>query len=338
MPRSKKIPAPENCKLIRVLGESIKPGEQLTLDMQVAKLYTRTAVDIPVVVHRARNEGPSLLLMAAIHGDEVGGIEIVRRLLVELGRRPLEAGTLIAIPVLNVFGFLAMQRELPDGRDLNRYFPGNRKGSLASRLAYTLVKEVLPAADLVIDLHAGGAQRMNFPQLRYTKGDQRALELARMFDPPVILRSNTIAGSLRHYMVSKEKPYLIYESGASKQFDDHTTQEGIRGVTRVLEGLNMWSGPKEPARGAAELNKSTWVRATFSGLLDTTVPNGAWVEKGEVLAYINDPYGTSLHRVKAPFGGQILCVNTSPVVNQGDALFRIGSVQSVENVAISTTR
>ncbi|MBP6312759.1 MAG: succinylglutamate desuccinylase/aspartoacylase family protein [Flavobacteriales bacterium] len=326
MPRSKKKSDPSACKLIQVLGESIRPGEHVTLDMQVAKLYTRTQVDIPVVVHRARQDGPSVLIMAAVHGDEVAGIEVIRRILVDLKKRPLEKGTLIAIPVLNVFGFIAMQRELPDGRDLNRYFPGSANGSLGSRLANSLVKEVLPAADVVIDLHAGGAQRMNYPQLRYTEGDQRALLLARMFDPPVILKSKIIAGTLRQYMVTKDTPYLLFESGASKQFDEQTTTEGIRGITRVLEGLDMWTGARQPARGAAELETSSWVRANHSGLLEIIVANGHHVEKGTTLANINDPYGTWQHQMRAPFSGQVLCVNTSPVVNQGDALFHLGRV------------
>lgn len=324
MSRTKKPSVPEVCKLVRVLGESIKPGEQVTLDMQVARLYTRTEVDIPVVVHRAKQEGPSVLIIAALHGDEVTGIEITRRILVALKRRPLDRGTLIAIPVLNVFGFLAMQREMPDGRDLNRCFPGSAQGSLASRLAYTLAKEVLPAADLVIDLHAGGAQRLNYPQLRYTAGDERALELARLFDPPVILRSKKIAGTLRHHMAAKKQTYLLFEGGASKQFDERTTEEGIRGVSRVLMGMNMWEQEPRSPRGAAELSTSKWVRANYSGLLDIVAVNGAEVKKGEVLAYVNDPYGNSLNKVRAPFAGRILCVNTSPVVNQGDALFHIG--------------
>jgi predicted deacylase len=292
--------------------------------MQVARLYTSTEVDIPVVVHRAKKEGPSVLIMAALHGDEVTGIEIARRMLVALKRRPLDRGTLIAIPVLNVFGFLAMQREMPDGRDLNRCFPGSAQGSLASRLAHTLVKEVLPAADLVIDLHAGGAQRMNYPQVRYTAGDQRALDLARLFDPPVILRSKKIAGTLRHHMAGKGQTYLLFEGGASKQFDDLTTEEGVRGITRVLMGMNMWEQEPRSPRGGVELSTSTWVRANYSGLLDITTTNGSEVKKGDVLAYVNDPYGNSLNKVRAPFAGRILCVNTSPVVNQGDALFHIG--------------
>ena len=326
MPRSKKTTEHPVCKLIQVLGESIKPGEHITLDMQVAKLYTRTQVDIPVVVHRAKQDGPSVLVMAAVHGDEVSGIEVVRRILIDLKTRPLDMGTLIAIPVLNVFGFIAMQRELPDGRDLNRYFPGSATGSLGSRLANMLVNEVLPAADLVIDLHAGGAQRMNYPQLRYTEGDERALVLARMFDPPVILKSKIIAGSLRQYMVTQDTPYLLFESGSSKQFDDHTTTEGVRGITRVLEGLNMWTGARQPVRGAVELESSSWVRANNSGLMEPIVANGEHVEKGTILANINDPYGTWQHQVRAPFPGQVLCVNTSPVVNQGDALFHLGRV------------
>lgn len=324
MPRATRTSSPKTCKLVRVLGENVLPGEVVSLDMQVAKLYTRTQVDIPVVVHRAKEEGPTLLIMAAVHGDEVSGIEIVRRILVQLKERPIQRGTLIAIPVLNVFGFIAMQRELPDGRDLNRYFPGSPNGSLASRLAHTLVNEVLPAADVVVDLHAGGAQRMNYPQMRYTEGDQRALELARMFDPPVILRSKKIAGSLRQHMATKEKPYLLFESGASKQFDPLTTAEGIRGISRILEGLGLWTGKSEEARGAEELFDSKWVRAPYSGLLEVIVPNGTQVAKGDQLAHINDPYGTSLHLVRAPFAGRVLCVNTSPVVNQGDAVIHLG--------------
>lgn len=324
MPRTKQPSAPKVCKLVRVLGENVLPGEQITLDLQVAKLYTRTQVDIPVVVHRAKHEGPTLLVMAAMHGDEVTGIEIARRMLVALKRRPLDRGTLIAIPVLNVFGFLAMQREMPDGRDLNRCFPGSEHGSLAARLAHALVNEVLPAADVVIDLHAGGAQRMNFPQLRYTAGSQPALELARLFDPPVILSSKKIAGTLRHHLAKTDKPYLLFEGGASKQFDDLTTEEGVRGISRVLMGTKMWDQEPRSPRGAAELSSSSWVRANYSGLLDTIVENGAEVKKGEVLAYVNDPYGKSLNKVRAPFNGQVLCVNTSPVVNQGDAMFHIG--------------
>ena len=324
MPRSKKTSGPTACKLVQVLGESIKPGEHVTLDMQVAKLYTRTQVDIPVVVHRAKEEGPTILIMAALHGDEVTGIEIARRMLVALQRRPLDRGTLIAIPVLNVFGFLAMQREMPDGRDLNRCFPGSAQGSLAARLAHTLVKDVMPAADVVIDLHAGGAHRMNYPQVRYTQGDKHALDLARLFDPPVILRAKQIAGTLRSHLANKDKPYLLFEGGASKQFDDLTREEGVRGISRVLMGLNMWDQIPRSARGAQELTSSKWIRANDSGLLDIIVTNGAEVKKGDVLAYINDPYGKSLNKIRAPFNGQIICVNTSPVVNQGDALFHLG--------------
>lgn len=309
-----------------MLGQDIRPGGSHSLYMPVARLYTRTQVDIPVVVKRARQDGPTVLLMAAVHGDEVTGIEIVRRMLVQVRERPIERGTLIAIPVLNVFGFIAMQRELPDGRDLNRFFPGSPGGSLASRLAHSLVHEVLPAADVVVDLHAGGAQRMNHPQVRYTEGDEHALMLARMFDPPIILRSKRIAGSLRNHMASSGKTYLLFESGASRQFDALTIQEGVRGMTRVLEGLGLWTSSGEPARGAQEIMESKWVRAPYSGLLEMNVANGAHVTKGEHLAHINDPFGTSLHALRAPFTGRVLCINTSPVVNQGDALLHLGVV------------
>ncbi|MBL8010529.1 MAG: succinylglutamate desuccinylase/aspartoacylase family protein, partial [Flavobacteriales bacterium] len=204
---------PETCTLVRILGESVRPGERRTLDLQVARLYTRTPVEIPVVVQRGPQEGPVLLLLAGVHGDEINGIETVRLVMDELKVRPLERGTLIAIPILNVFGFLAMKRELPDGRDLNRFFPGSASGSLASRLAHALVTEVLPAVDVTIDLHSGADQRHNHPHLRYTEGDERSLALAHAFDPPLLLKAAIRPKSIREHLVKQHKAYVLFEGG-----------------------------------------------------------------------------------------------------------------------------
>jgi len=184
---------------MEILGKTIQRGKKYQLDLQVAHTYDATKVSIPVIVHRGKKDGDCVLLMASMHGDEVTGMECLRRLIRQLKERPVEQGTLIILPILNVFGFLTMSRTMPDGRDLNRNFPGSAKGSLTSRLARALVKEVIPAADMVIDLHSGGAQRVNYPQIRYTKGDARALELAQVFDPPFLLSSKVIPGSLRAF-------------------------------------------------------------------------------------------------------------------------------------------
>lgn len=313
------------CALVHILGTSVKPGEHHVLDLQVARLYTRTSVEIPVVVHRGKADGPVLMLLAGVHGDEINGIDTVRRILEELKTRPLERGTLVAIPVLNVFGFLAMKRELPDGRDLNRYFPGSAKGSLASRLAHALVKEVLPAVDVVIDLHSGADQRYNHPHLRYTAGDAGSQQLAEVFDPPLILQAGIREKSIREHLNAQGKRYVIFEGGKARSLDEDAIRIAFRGITRVMEHLGLWAGSTETARGSTRLTGSKWVRAPLSGLFHPMMENGARVEKGMVLGLISDPYGELVQQVRATFSGHILCVNTAPVVNQGDALFHLGT-------------
>jgi len=312
-----------SCKLVQILGETVHPGEHMTLDLQVARLYTRTTVEIPVVIRRAERDGPVLLLLAGVHGDEINGIDSVRRILQEVQERPLAAGTLVAIPVLNVFGFLAMQRQLPDGRDLNRFFPGSPRGSLASRLAHALVTEVLPAVDVVIDMHSGAARRHNHPHLRYTEGDENSLALAEVFDPPLIMKAPIRHKSLREHLVSLGRTYLLFEGGKAGSLDEDAIREAHRGITRVMLHLGLWSGSPDTERGAVRVEASKWVRAPHAGLFHPLVENGSHVVEGMVLGSVTDPYGELAHQVKASFGGYVLCVNTAPVVNQGDALFHV---------------
>lgn len=313
-----------SCALVNILGTSVKPGERHVMDLQVAKLYTRTSVEIPVVVQRGKMDGPVLLLLAGIHGDEVNGIDTVRRILKDLEERPLENGTLVAIPVLNVFGFLAMKRELPDGRDLNRFFPGSSTGSLASRLAHALVSEVLPAVDVVIDLHSGADQRYNHPHLRYTEGDASSLAMAEVFDPPLLLKASIRERSLRAFLQGKGKSYVLFEGGMARSLDEDAIRVAYRGISRVMEHLGLWKGPSDKAQGATMLNSSKWMRSPMAGLFHPVVENGSKVEVGMVMGLVSDPYGEMVKQVRATFAGNIICVNISPVVNQGDALFHIG--------------
>ncbi len=312
-----------SCTLVRILGESVRPGERRNLDLQVARLYTRTPVEIPVAVQRGPEEGPVVLLLAGVHGNEINGIETVRLVMDELRVRPLLRGTLVTIPILNVFGFLAMKRELPDGRDLNRFFPGSANGSLASRLAHALVTEVLPAVDVTIDLHSGADQRYNHPHLRYTEGDVRSLELAHAFDPPLLLKAAIRPKSIREHLVRQGKAYVLFEGGKACSLDEDAVRVALRGVTRVMEHLGLWAGPSDRARGPVHLSDSRWVRAPMAGIFHPTAENGAHVGKGMVLGFITDPYGEQVRRVKSPREGHVLCVNTSPVVNQGDALVHL---------------
>lgn len=310
--------------MVNILGTSVKPGERHVMDLQVARLYTRTSVEIPVVVERGKTDGPALLLLAGVHGDEVNGIDTVRRILNELKERPLESGTLVAIPVLNVFGFLAMQRALPDGRDLNRFFPGSATGSLASRLAHALVSEVLPAVDVVIDLHSGAEQRYNHPHLRYTEGDAASLQISEVFDPPLLLQASIRERSLRAHLLGKGKSYVLYEGGMSRSLDEDAIRIAYRGISRVMEHLGLWKGPSDMKQGATMLSSSKWLRSPMAGLFHPVVENGSKVEMGMVMGLVSDPYGDQVQQVRAKFSGNIICVNTSPVVNQGDALFHIG--------------
>jgi uncharacterized protein len=313
-----------SCTLVNILGTSVRPGERHVLDLQVARLYTRTSVEIPVVVQRGMEEGPVLLLLAGVHGDEVNGIDTVRRILDDLKERPLVRGTVVAIPVLNVFGFLAMKRELPDGRDLNRFFPGSSHGSLASRLAHALVTEVLPAVDVVIDLHSGADQRQNHPQLRYTDGDTGSLVIAEVFDPPIILRSPIRDRSIRAHLNQQGRQYVIFEGGKARCLDEDAIHEAHRGITRVMEHLGLWSGNSDTTRGATYLSGSKWIRSPMAGLFHPLMERGSAVEKGMVLGLVADPYGDQRKQVKAPLSGHIIGMNTAPVVNQGDALFHLG--------------
>lgn len=313
-----------SCALVNILGTSVKPGERHVMDLQVARLYTRTSIEIPVVVERGKTDGPVLLLLAGVHGDEVNGIDTVRRILKELKERPLESGTLVAIPVLNVFGFLAMQRALPDGRDLNRFFPGSATGSLASRLAHALVSQVLPPVDVVIDLHSGADQRYNHPHLRYTAGDAASLEIAEVFDPPLLLKAGLRERSLRAYLQGKGKSYVLFEGGMSRSLDEDAIRVACRGIGRVMEHLGLWKGPSDKRQRPTMLSASKWVRSPMAGLFHSVVENGSSVEAGMVMGLVSDPYGDQVEQVRAKVSGSIICVNISPVVNQGDALFHIG--------------
>ena len=311
---------------MQILGESVRKGRKITLDLQVARAYDTTKVSIPVIVHRGKHEGESVLIMAGMHGDEVSGMESCRRLLRELKNRPVECGTLIIIPILNVFGFLTMSRTMPDGKDLNRSFPGSASGSLTARLANKLVKEVLPHADMLVDLHSGGSQRVNYPQIRYTKGDDKARELARIFDARFTLPSKVIKGSLRAFCSNRNKPYVLMEGGTSALIDDRSVIATDQGLNNILIHTGIWSGDKERPVKQIHLSTSKWIRSSHAGLLQTVAENGAKVTKGDIIAYVNDPYGRTERAVKAQQDGYIIAVNDSPAVTEGDPLFHLGQI------------
>jgi uncharacterized protein len=311
---------------MEILGQIIEPGKGYQLNMNVAKLHTHTPVQVPVFIERSRKPGPVLLLMAGMHGDEINGIEIVRRIVRNKYNKP-NAGTIICLPVFNIFGFLNISRALPDGRDLNRSFPGAKNGSLASQFAFQFLKEIAPHVDYVIDFHTGARQRNNAPQIRCVLKDSLSFELAKVFNPPFIVHSNLIAKSLREAMIKSGKQILLFEGGKADSIDENVVHEGVMGVKRILVHLGMRSFKENVLsdRESIVLRSDKWMRASNSGLFLSYVVNGQKVRKNEMIGLITEPFGKSEKKVKATEDGYIFCINESPVVNKGDAIFHLGS-------------
>lgn len=308
-----------------LLGEKILPGESAQINFKTAKLYTTTSVEIPVIVERAKKPGPIVLITAGIHGDEINGVEIVRQVISRGINKP-KIGTVICVPLLNVFGFLNMAREFPGGRDLNRVFPGFKKGSLASRFAYQFVNEILPVADFCLDFHTGGASRFNAAQVRVPKDNPELLEYARFFNAPFTVFSSQIAKSYRETCAKLGKPILLFEGGKSCESNKSIARFGVNGTMRILAHFDMLKSKfKLPENGSGTIliANAKWMRAKYSGLLHVKIDIGKFVEKGEYLAIITDPYGNFRHKVNASNSGYIININQSPIVYQGDAIFNI---------------
>lgn len=307
-----------------ILGQEIKKGSHVILDMDVARLHTGSNINIPVIVSRAKEDGPVLLLMAGVHGDEINGVAIVRDIIRKNYHKPT-AGTIICIPVFNIFGYLNQTREFPDGRDLNRVFPGSLRGSLASQFAHHFTQDIAPVVDYVIDFHTGGDERENFPNVRYAAGHKEAFELAIVFDAPYVLQSEYIKQSVREALNKMGKTTLLFEGGKSKDLDQKVIGAGVQGALNVMIHLGMQSGDMVNEKTTVVVTKSRWLRASQSGMFQVRIKNGVKVKKGTLLGEISDPFGTFRKALKAPEDGYVFGVNTAAIVHKGDALFHIGT-------------
>lgn len=310
-------------------GVSVSTGTRQTVDIPVSVLSDHTPVTLSAHVIHGRRSGPTMFVTAGIHGDEVIGAEIVRRLLAIKGLEKLK-GTLIAVPIVNAFGFLNQSRYLPDRRDLNRCFPGSPKGSLAARLADLLMREVVGRCEVGIDLHSAAIHRTNMPQIRISSGDDEAERLARVFGAPVVLQSAQRDGSLRAAAKEHGVRVLLYEAGEGLRFDELAVRAGVAGILRVLHDLGMIGARGvRKARGKPMLLKtSRWVRAPMGGLLRVFRDTGDVVSRGDVLAAVSDPFGESEREVTASVNGIVVGRAVMPIVNEGDALFHIAQTPS----------
>ncbi|WP_217909612.1 succinylglutamate desuccinylase/aspartoacylase family protein [Desulfosediminicola flagellatus] len=311
----------------RIGNAVIVPGSQQLVELPVAHLYTHTQMSLTAHVVHGRRPGPRLFVSAALHGDEINGVEIIRRLLKRKTLASLK-GTLIAIPVVNSFGFINHSRYLPDRRDLNRVFPGSVSGSLASRIADLFMTEIASKCTHGIDLHTGSNHRFNLPQVRASLKDKETKRLAQAFGAPVMLHSKLRDGSLREAVAELGIPMLLYEAGEALRFDELSIRTGLRGIVSVMRSIGML--PAKASRRSHAVfpsSLSKWVRSPISGILSRRAAIGAQVVKGDVIAIVHDPYGETEEKITAPVSGVIIGRLQLPLVYQGDALFHIAVLE-----------
>ncbi len=319
MPR----PAP-----FRIGRFSVAAGERGTFDLPVSVLSNHTPVRLSVHAIHGRRPGPTLFVSAAVHGDEIIGVEIVRRL---LRTRQLDRlrGTLLAVPIVNAYGFLNHSRYLPDRRDLNRSFPGSARGSLAARLANLFLETVVAPSDFGIDLHSAAIHRSNLPQIRVSPTQPGTMELATAFGAPLVLTSKVREGSLRGAALELGVDMLLYEAGEGLRFDEIAVRTGVSGILRVMRRLDMvpTRGISRPKARPIRSSSSYWLRAPAGGLLRTYRAIGELVERGDVLGVISDPFGEVETEVMVEDGGLLIGRSNLPVVYEGDGLFHIARVR-----------
>ena len=310
-------------KWISIGGEAIAPGQRRQIEIPVSRLPTQTLISLPVVVIHGSEPGPRLWLSAAIHGDEINGVDIIRQVLGIIKPKKLK-GTLLAVPVVNVFGFIEQSRYLPDRRDLNRCFPGSPQGSLASRLAHLFMTEIVNHSTHGIDLHTAGQPRTNLPQIRANLDDPETYRCAKAFSAPLLLHANTRDGSLRQSASKKGIPILLYEAGEALRFDTESIRIGVEGIFRVMATLEMYENPFLPSQtNSIEVRKTQWVRASISGIFHLQVRLGQTVEKRELLGFITDTFGDTNIKVRSPQAGIVIGHTQNPLVNQGDGIINL---------------
>jgi len=301
----------------------VDAGQRQRLELPIARLPTETWVSMPLEVVNGARGGPRLCLSAAVHGDELNGVEIIRRVLLEVNPISLR-GSIIAAPIINVFGFLNQSRYLPDRRDLNRSFPGSKRGSLASRLAHLFMTQVMQQCTHAVDLHTGSNHRANLPQIRANLSDPEILRCALAFKPPVMIDANVRDGSLREAATRHNVAILLYEAGEPMRFNPVAVDRGVEGIFRLMAALGMWRKPRLKKRPEPVHSSTTaWVRARRGGVARLTVKLGDLVTAKQVIGTVGDAIGGSHKSIIAPQDGMVIGLTLNPLVNQGDSLVHI---------------
>ncbi|HVS02288.1 MAG TPA: succinylglutamate desuccinylase/aspartoacylase family protein [Thermoanaerobaculia bacterium] len=329
-PAAAPIAAPQRARFaagrepLRIGDRVVRPGTAARLELPVARLFTGNWLSLPVSVLHGARPGPCLWLSAAIHGDELNGMEIIRRILAHLEPASLQ-GAVIAVPVVNVFGFVQQTRYLPDRRDLNRSFPGSSRGSTAARLAHLLMDAVVSKCGYGIDFHTGSQHRSNLPQIRAHLADPETHRIAEAFRAPMMYSASEIAGSLRAAARRQGAHVIVYEAGEPLRFDQEAIRVGVAGVLRVLAALDMWPAAEQEEQPAPsfEAGETRWLRAPRSGIFHLAAGLGEWVRRHQQLGAIAGPFSTQVQAVKAPFEGLVIGFTANPLVHRGDALLHL---------------
>ena len=306
-----------------IAGQTIHPGEFKEININIARLPSRTQIDTPIYVYRSLEDGPVLALTAGMHGDEINGMEIVRRI-IDAGHHKVLRGTTVCMPIINVYGFLNYSREVPDGKDVNRSFPGSKSGSLAARVAYHMTHDIIPFIDVGVDFHTGGAMRTNYPQVRCMMQDPKNVALAQAFHAPFTIDSPFRPHSLRQTAAKKGKNIIVFEGGESLRMDFHAIEEGINGTLRLMRHLKMIDMAPEPIEENRVVWSSAWIRARTAGIFHPHIKSGELIHNNQLVGQITDPFGEFKEEIISPVTGYVVGLNNNPVVNAGDALLHIG--------------
>ncbi|HEY9771379.1 MAG TPA: succinylglutamate desuccinylase/aspartoacylase family protein [Coleofasciculaceae cyanobacterium] len=315
---------PDN--IIEIAKETIEPGQLRRFELPVSRLATQTLVSLPIAVVNGIESGPTLWLSAAIHGDELNGVEIIAQILARINPQKLR-GAIIAVSIVNVFGFIEQSRYLPDRRDLNRSFPGSESGSLASRLADLFMREIVERSTYGIDLHTAAVHRINLPQIRANLEDETTYHCAKAFGAPLMMHSTTRDGSLRHAATKKGIPVLLYEAGEALRFDPMAIKVGVAGIMGVMNYLKMYQDELAPIVGnSLESRKSKWIRASSGGIFHLEVNLGDKIARRQELGFITNAFGERRIPVRAKFGGIVIGHIQNPLVNQGDGIIHVAII------------
>ena len=316
--RSSKPRSKPKARPLIIAGERIRLGETRDIPLPLSETYNASVLSTPVRIIRARRDGPRVLVTGAIHGDELNGVGVIRQLMFEDSNLRLKSGTLICVPVVNMPAFESQSRNVPDRRDLNRSFPGSHNGSMASRIADAVFRQLVKSADYCIDLHTAAMQRTNYPNVRADMRNPEARRIAKAFGCELIVNGRGPEGSLRRCACDAGVPTIILEAGEVWKIEPDVVEVGVRGVRNVLIELGMLDD--EPTRPAYQtrIETTTWMRAHLGGLLWFHVSPGALVEAGQALATNASLFGDGRAVLISPVDGIVLGMTTLPTVKPGE--------------------